>query len=55
MNVEDFEQITNQLLNYKIHTLTYDEEYIRESISNLALENISNINPQKLYQLILII
>ena len=53
MNEEDFEQITNQLLNYKMHTLRYNEEDIGESISNLALENISKINPQKLHQLIL--
>ena len=53
MNEEDCEQITNQILNYKIHTLRYNEEDIGESISNQALENISKINPQKLHQLIL--
>ena len=52
LNEEDFEQITNQLLNYKIHKLEYSD-FKWESISNLALENISKINPQKLYQLIL--
>ena len=53
INSEDFEQITNQLLNYKIHTLSYLDEAVLESISNLALENISKINPQELHQLIL--
>ena len=51
MNAEEVEQITNQLLNYEIHTLKYYDSL--ESISNLALENISKINPQKLYQFIL--
>ena len=51
-NSENFEQITNQLLNYKIHTLNYLEEAVLESISNLALENISKFNPQELHQLI---
>ena len=51
MNEEDFEQITNLLLNYKIHKLGY---YISlESISNQMLENISKINLQKLHQHIL--
>ena len=53
MNEENFEQLTNQLLNYKIHTLSYDEFDNWESISNQTLENISKINHQKLYQLIL--
>ena len=52
IDVERVEQITNQLLNYKIHTLKYDIIGIWESISNQALENISKINHQKLYQLI---
>ena len=52
MNVLEDEEITNQVLNYKIHTLHYSDASW-ESISNLALENISKINPQKLYQLIL--
>ena len=51
MNAEEVEQITNQLLNYEIHTLKYYDSL--ESISNLALENISKINPQRLYQFIL--
>ena len=51
MKAEDFEQITNQLLKYKIHTLNYGFRW--ESISNQVLENISKINLQKLYQLIL--
>ena len=51
MNEEDFEQIINQLLDYKIHTLKYIVSW--ESINNLVLESISKINPQKLYQLIL--
>ena len=51
MNEEDFEQITNQLLNYKIHTLNYDVSL--ELISNLVFESISKISPQKLHQLIL--
>ena len=55
MDAEEVEKITNQLLNYKIHTLKYDSFGSWESISNLAFENISKINPQKLYQLILII
>ena len=55
MNVLEDEQITNQLLNYKIHNLKSLEEDTLESISKLALESISKINPQKLYQLILII
>ena len=50
INEEDFEQITNLILNYKIHTLNYNVSW--ESISNQALENISKINPQKLHQLI---
>ena len=50
MNEEDFEQITNQLLNFKIQILNY--EFSWESIYQ-TLENISKINPQKLYQLIL--
>ena len=52
MNVEDFEQITHLLLNYKIHKLDYSDASL-ERISNQALENISKINPQKLHQLIL--
>ena len=52
MNGEEFGQITNQLLNYKIHKLVYNEEDYWESISSQTLENISKINPQKLYQLI---
>ena len=51
INEENFEQLTNQLLNYKIHTLNYYASW--ESISNQAIENISKINPQNLYQLIL--
>ena len=47
INDDDFEQITNQLLNYKINTLDYSN--YRESISNHTLENISKINLQKLY------
>ena len=53
MNVGEVNKITNQLLNYKINTLKYSDEDIWESISNLALENISKINLQKLHQLIL--
>ena len=52
MKEDDFEQITNKLLNYKIHTLNCFTLGRWESISNLALENISKINPQKLHQLI---
>ena len=48
---EDFEQIINQLLNYKIHTLNYAVSW--ELLSNLVLENISKANPQKLYQFII--
>ena len=52
MNEEEVEQITNQLLNYKIHILNlYDFSW--ESISNQALENISKINLQELHQPIL--
>ena len=51
MEGEDFKQITNELLNYKIYFLKYYARW--ESISNQELENISKINPQKLYQLIL--
>ena len=53
MNKEEVNQITNHLLNYKIHTLKYDEIGSLESISNLAFENISKINLQKLHQHIL--
>ena len=53
MNEEDFEQITNQLLNYKIHTLKYNGKNSLKSISNQMFENISKINLQKLHQLIL--
>ena len=53
MDEEDFEQITNQLLNYKIHKLDYSNNDNWESISNQALENISKINPQELHRLIL--
>ena len=53
MNPEKVEQIINQLLNYKIHTLRFFAKGNWESISNLALENISKINLQKLHQLIL--
>ena len=53
-NSEEVENFTNQLLNYKIHTLNYSD-FRWESISNQVLENISKINPKKLYQLILII
>ena len=54
MNEEDFEQITNQLLNYKIHTLNYDKNFgSLKSISKQMLVNISKINLQKLHQLIL--
>ena len=52
-NAENVEQITNQLLNYKIRTLSYDEFDNWESISNQTLEDISKIKPQKLHQLIL--
>ena len=52
MNVLEDEHFINQLLNYKINTLKYSG-FSWKSISNLALENISKINPQKLYQLIL--
>ena len=51
VNEEDFDQITNLILNYKIHTLNYAVSW--ELISNLILENISKINPQKLYRLII--
>ena len=53
MNEENFEQIINQLLNYKIHTLKYNYCYSLNSISNQMFENISKINLQKLHQLIL--
>ena len=55
MDVLEDEQITNQLLNYKIQTLDYSKFGSWESISNLALENISKINHQELHQFILII
>ena len=51
MNEEDFEQITYQLLNYKINILKYDRIGSWESVSDQALENISEINPRELYQL----
>ena len=51
MNEEDFEQITYQLLNYKINILKYDRIGSWESVSDQALENISKINPRELYQL----
>ena len=50
---EDFEKITNRLLNYKIHTLKHNYKIKWESISNQTLENISKINPQELHRLIL--
>ena len=53
MDEERVEKITNQLKNYTIHNLWYDEFDSWESISNQVLENISKINHQKLYQLIL--
>ena len=52
MDEEDFEQITNQLLNYKLHTLKFDTFDSLKSISNQMFENISKINLQKLHQLI---
>ena len=52
LNSEEFEEITNsQNYNFKIQKLIYRESW--ESISDLALENISKINPQKLYNIIL--
>ena len=51
MNEEDFEQIANQLLDYKIHNLENFDCW--DSISNQSLENISKINPQELHQLVL--
>ena len=53
MNIKDFENIIDQLLNYKIHTLKYDFFDSLKSISNQMFENISKINLQKLHQLIL--
>ena len=53
MSNEEVEQITYQLLNYKIHCLNYYVSW--ESVSNQTLENISRINPQELHQLILAI
>ena len=53
MSNEEVEQITYQLLNYKIHYLNYYVSW--ESVSNQTLENISRINPQELHQLILAI
>ena len=51
MNEKDFDRIINLILNYKIHTLNYAVSW--ELISSQVLENISKINPQKLYQLII--
>ena len=53
MDAEEVEQITNLLLNYKIHTLMYNQFGSLESISNQMLESFSKINPQELHQLIL--
>ena len=48
-NSEEFEEITNsQNYNFKIQKLIYRQSW--DSISDSALENISKINPQKLYQ-----
>ena len=51
-NVLKDEKITNQLLNYKIHTL-HLSNFSLGWISNQAFENCSKINPQKLHQPIL--
>ena len=51
-NVKDFELITNQILNYKIHALKYNKVASWEWLSNQTLEHISKINLQKLHQLI---
>ena len=53
MNEEEVEQITNQLLNFKIQNLKNDWFARWELISNQTLENISKINPQNLHLLIL--
>ena len=50
---EEFEKLIDpQNFNYQIHIIKYARNSW-ESISDLTFENISKINPQKLYQLIL--
>ena len=54
MNVLEYKSIASRHSNYKIHTLDYSF-FIWKSISEEEFEIISQINPRKLYQLILII